>query len=140
MLETVACISKITNCCESVSKNNQNTTDQCPSGMGGKKCGSGTEQGHMSSKIGWGGVNKGDFIQFLWTKITDMYLQVNYIRSMFCVKIFWSIVRTVPVLTTSIDSPKLSSTSLETIFFTFWEVSVADCDGVLSKPVNYKKK
>lgn len=63
MLETVACISKITNCCESVSKNNQNTTDQCPSGMGGKKCGSGTEQGHMSSKIGWGGVNKGDFIQ-----------------------------------------------------------------------------
>lgn len=59
---------------------------------------------------------------------------------MFCVKIFWSIVRTVPVLTTSIDSPKLSSTSLETIFFTFWEVSVADCDGVLSKPVNYKKK
>lgn len=67
------------------------------------------------------------------------YLQVNYIRSMFCVKIFWSIVRTV-LLTKSIDSPKLSSTSLETIFFTFWEVSVADCDGVLSKPVNYKKK
>lgn len=57
---------------------------------------------------------------------------------MFCVKIFWSIVRTV-LLTTSIDSPKLSSTSLETIFFTFWEVSVADCVGVLSKPVNYEK-
>lgn len=30
---------------------------------GWKKCGSGTEQAHMSSKIGWGGVNKGDFIQ-----------------------------------------------------------------------------
>lgn len=43
------------------------------------------------------------------------------------------------VLTTSIDSPKLSSTSLETIFFTFWTVSVADCDGVLSKPVIVKK-
>lgn len=38
------------------------------------------------------------------------------------------------ILTTSIDSPKLSSINLETIFFTFWAVSVADWEGLLSKP------
>lgn len=145
MLETVACISKITNCCESVSKNNQNMTDQCPSGVGGKNVG--VEQNRAICPVKSGGVG---WIKEISSKVTIKmfaifvnqvyrYLQVNYIRSMFCVKIFWSIVRTV-LLTTSIDSPKLSSTSLETIFFTFWEVSVADCDGVLSKPVNYEKK
>lgn len=39
-----------------------------------------------------------------------------------------------PRLTTSMDSPKLSSTNLETSFFTFWEVSEADWQGLLSKP------